>query len=113
MAFFLLIVQTLALVAGCALLGQLLVGAFNWGNRQRNPVYRLFQLIASPVVKLLRWITPRFVLDQHIPIAAFAVVFFAYFWLCFAQRDVCRSDLAQVGCERWAAAAQGAGATTR
>jgi uncharacterized protein YggT (Ycf19 family) len=103
-AFLLLMLQTMVLVAGCALVGQLLVGAFNWGGRQQNPVYRLFQLIASPVVKPLRWITPRFVLDQHIPIAAFAVLFFTYFWLGFTQRDLCRDDLAQAGCERWATA---------
>lgn len=110
MAVFLLMLQTLVLVAGSALVGQLLVGAFNWGRRQQNPVYRLFQLIASPAVKLVRWITPRFVLDQHIPIATFAILFFAFFFLGFAQRDVCRADLSQAGCERWAAVQAAGGA---
>lgn len=104
MAFALLTAQTLVLVAGLALLGQLLVGAFNWQARQQNLVYRLFQVIASPIVKLVRMITPKVVIDQHIPIAAFMLLFFAYFWLGFEHRSACRSDVAQAGCEKWAAA---------
>lgn len=104
MAFALLLVQTLVLVAGLALLGQGLVGVFNWPRRRQNLVYRLFEVIASPVVKLVRLITPRIVLDQHIPIAAFMVLFFAYFWLGFEHRAACRADTTQTGCEKWAAA---------
>lgn len=103
MASVLLLLQTVVLIAGLALLGQLLVGAFNWGARNQNIVYRLFQVVASPVVKLVRWVTPKFVLDQHIPIAAFALLFFLYFWLGFEHRDVCRTAVSQSGCERWAA----------
>ena len=104
MAFALLAAQSMVLVAGLALLGQLVVGMFNWRARQQNIVYRTFQLIASPVVKLVRLVTPKVVLDQHIPIAAFMVLFFAYFWLGFEHRASCRSDVAQPGCEKWAAA---------
>jgi uncharacterized protein YggT (Ycf19 family) len=107
MAFVLLLVQTLVLVAGLALLGQGLVGIFNWRGRRQNLVYRLFEVIASPVVKLVRLVTPRIVLDQHIPIAAFMVLFFAYFWLGFEHRSSCRADVSQAGCEKWAAAWSG------
>ena len=103
-AFALLAVQTLVLVAGLALLGQLLVGAFNWRARQQNLVYRLFQLIASPVVKMVRFVTPKVVIDQHIPIAAFLLLFFAYFYLGFEHRSACQADVAQAGCEKWASA---------
>ena len=48
MAFALLVLQTLVLVAGLALLGQGLVGAFNWPRRRQNLVWRLFEVIASP-----------------------------------------------------------------
>jgi uncharacterized protein YggT (Ycf19 family) len=104
MAFVLLTAQTLVLVAGCALLGQFLVGLFNWRARQQNLVYRLFEVIASPVVKVVRWVTPKVVIDQHIPIAAFMVLLFAYFWLGFEHRSACRTDVSQPGCEKWAAA---------
>jgi hypothetical protein len=29
---------------------------------------------------------------------------FAYFWLGFEHRSVCREDVSQAGCEKWAAA---------
>jgi uncharacterized protein YggT (Ycf19 family) len=101
MAFALLIAQTLVLVAGLALLAQFLVGIFSWRRRSENIVYRLFQVIASPVVKLVRWITPKMVLDRHIPLATFMLLFVAYFWLGFEHRDSCRADLSQQGCDRW------------
>jgi uncharacterized protein YggT (Ycf19 family) len=101
MAFALLIAQTLVLVAGLALLAQFLVGIFSWRRRSENIVYRLFQVIASPVVKLVRWVTPKVVLDRHIPLAAFMLLLFAYFWLGFEHRDSCRADLSQRGCDRW------------
>ena len=104
MAFALLAAQQLVLVAALALFGQLVVGMFNWRAREQNVVYRLFQLIASPVVKLVRLITPRVVIDRHIPVAAFMVLAFAYFILGFEHRSACRADVTQPGCERWAAA---------
>jgi len=104
LAFALLAAQTIVLVAGTALLGQLMVGMFNWRARQQNIVYKTFELVASPFVKLVRLVTPKIVLDQHIPIAAFMVLFIAYFWLGFEHRASCRADIAQKSCEKWAEA---------
>lgn len=104
LAFALLAAQTIVLVAGTSLLGQLVVGMFNWRARQQNIVYKTFELVASPFVKLIRLITPKVVLDQHIPIAAFMVLLIAYFWLGFEHRASCRADIAQKSCEKWAEA---------
>lgn len=104
MAFALLAAQTLVLVAALALFGQLMVGMFNWRAREQNLVYRLFQLIGSPFVKLVRLITPKVVIDRHIPIGAFMLLVFAYFILGFEHRSTCRADVTQAGCEKWAAA---------
>jgi len=101
MALFLLIAQTLVLIAGMALVGQLLVGLFSWGRRHQNAVYQLFGLVARPVVRAVRVITPRIVLDQHVPVVAFLLCLVAYFAIGFAHRDVCLSDLSQKGCEKW------------
>jgi hypothetical protein len=106
-AQFLLILQTLILVAGLALLGQGVVGAFNWKRRHENIVYQLLGLVAKPAVWLVRRLTPRIVVDQHIPLATFMLLFFAYLAVGFWQRDVCLKDLTQSGCERWVAARAG------
>jgi len=103
-ALLLVIVQTLMMVAGLALFGQLIVGAFNWGRRHDNLVYQLFGIVTRPAVRLVRLITPRVVVDQHVPMVAFLLLFFGYFGIGFLHRDVCLQDLTQLGCTRWAQA---------
>lgn len=105
MGLLLIILQTLMLVALLALFGQLIVGAFNWRRRNENVVYQLLGIVARPVVRLVRLVTPRIVLDQHVPIVAFLLLFFGYFALGFWHRDVCLQNITQPGCEKWAASA--------
>ena len=62
--------QTIVLVAGTALLGQFVVGIFNWRARQQNVVYKTFELVASPFVKLIRLVTPKVVLDRKASLMA-------------------------------------------
>ena len=45
---------------------------------QQNFVYRLFEIVASPVVKPCRWIAPRFVPQRHLPLIAFSLLLVAY-----------------------------------
>lgn len=104
MAFLLLIAQTLIFVAGMALVGQFLVGIFSWGRRRENVVYQLFGVVARPVVRAVRVITPRVVLDTHVPLVAFLLCLMAYFATGFTHREVCLSDLNQRGCDKWAEA---------
>jgi len=46
-------------IALLALAGQFVLGWLVGAGRDRNPVYRLLEVIASPFVKLVRLITPR------------------------------------------------------
>jgi hypothetical protein len=101
MALFLLLIQQVVMIAGLALIAQLLVGVFAWGRRESNPIYRFFRLLASPFVKLMRLITPKFVPDQHVPIATFSLLLVIFFWLGLEHRDACVKNLAAAGCERW------------
>lgn len=104
MALFLVILQTLMLVAGLALLGQLIVGLFSWSRRRENVVYQLLGIVASPAVRLARLVSPRVVMDEHVPALAFLLLLVGYFVVGFFHRDVCLADLTQAGCARWAAA---------
>jgi hypothetical protein len=63
--------------AGLLLFGQAIVFFLSFGKHEANPVYRFFRFMTSPVVRPVRFITPRFVLDQHLP----AVSFFLLFWI--------------------------------
>jgi len=107
-ALLLVIVHTLMLIAALALLGQGVVGIFNWRGRHENFVYQLFSIVTRPVVAMVRLITPRVVVDEHVPLVAFLLLLFGYFGIGLWHRDVCMRDLNQAGCVRWAAAHGGA-----
>jgi len=100
----LLVLQTLILVAGLSLFGQFIVGMFNWRRRHDNFIYQLFGILTGPVVRLVRVVTPRVVLDQHVPVVAFLLLLFGYLVVGLWHRDVCADNPAAAGCERWAAA---------
>ncbi len=104
MALALLIVRELFWLAALFLAAQLAVGLFNWRRRNDNPVYQMLAIVTRPVVRLARLITPRLIIDAHVPIVAFMLLLFGFFAIGWWQRDVCLGDLAQDGCARWAAA---------
>ena len=106
-AFYLSVLKALIEVALLALAGQLLVGIFNWNGRHENFVYQLLGIIAKPVVKFVRLITPRVVLDRHIPIAAFSLLVFAWLGVGLWKVSACSADMTQPSCEDLAKARQG------
>lgn len=76
-------------VAGFALLGQGLLAVLAGKGRQQNFVYQLFQVVTRPVVRAVRFITPRFILDQHMPLVSFFVLVWLWVALAFAKRYLC------------------------
>ncbi len=72
-------VKLVAEIALLSLLGQWLLGSLAGRERDSNFFVRLFQVLTRPFVRLTRWITPRVVLDRHIPLAAFVLL--ATLWL--------------------------------
>jgi uncharacterized protein YggT (Ycf19 family) len=100
MALILVVAKALIEVAGMALLAQFLVGVFAWGRRHENPVYRFFQIVASPVTRLVRLVTPKVVLDQHIPLAAFLILVFAWGATIYGIAWSCALDPQQAACSR-------------
>jgi hypothetical protein len=53
------------------LLGQGLLYVFAGAGRRNNIVYRMFATVTGPVMKATRFVTPRFIVDQHIGLVAF------------------------------------------
>lgn len=101
MALLLVVLQSLILVAAMSLFGQFIVGIFNWGRRHDNFVYQLFSIVTRPVVRLVRVITPRVIIDGHVPAVAFLLLLIGYFAVGFAHRDSCMANIEQAGCARW------------
>jgi hypothetical protein len=90
------VLRTLVEVAGMLLIGQGILYVIAGSRRERNVVYLFFRLATSPVVRLTRWITPKVVLDGHIPFLAFTLLFWMWIVLAVAKRHLCQ--LHQLAC---------------
>lgn len=78
----LLAVTSIKLVAEIALMafvGQWVLGLLAGSRRDSNFFYQLLAVLTRPFVRGVRLITPRVVLDRHIPLAAFVLL--AMLWM--------------------------------
>lgn len=82
-------VKLLAEIALLALLGQGVIGLLSGAARQRNPFYRLLQLVGRPWVQLARRLSPRMVLDQHLPLMAFLLLLMVWGAAAIAKIRIC------------------------
>ena len=64
-------IKLIAEIALLALFGQWLVGLIAGKGRNHNPFYTFLQLLGKPWIHAARWLAPRVVLDQHVPMVAF------------------------------------------
>lgn len=90
------ILRTLVEVAGFALLGQGALAVLAGKYREQNVFYRVLRIIASPVVRAVRFIAPRFILDAHVPVLTFFLLFWLWIVLAFVKRHLC--DLHGLAC---------------
>ena len=79
------VAKALVEFAGLLLIGQALVFAMSFGRHQANPIYRVFRFLTRPVVSTTRVLTPRLVVDAHVPAVALLLLFWAWLGLRFWQ----------------------------
>lgn len=77
--------KALTEIALMLLFGRLLLALLAGAQRDANPVYQLFQLLTAPVLRVARWISPRIVLDRHLPLVAGALLLCAWIGLTAAK----------------------------
>jgi hypothetical protein len=73
-------------LAGCALLGQALLALLAGSKRANNPIYRLFQIVTGPPLRLVRWLLPSRVRDRHLPWITFLLLFCLWIALAWLKR---------------------------
>lgn len=83
------VLRTLVEVAGFALLGQGALAVLAGKYREQNAFYRVLRIVTAPVVRAVRLITPRLVIDAHIPMLAFFLLFWLWIVLALAKRHLC------------------------
>ncbi len=93
--FVLSLLRALVEVAGCFLLGQGLLALLAGRRRQDNMVYKLFVIVTNPVVKAVRWLAPRQIIDKHVPFIAFALLFWLWIALNWLKMSYCEANSLQ------------------
>lgn len=83
------VARALVEVALLALLGQGALAVLAGKYREQNAFYRLLRLVASPAVRTVRFLTPRVILDTHVPWVAFFVLLWLWIGLALAKRHLC------------------------
>lgn len=76
-------------IALLALVGQFVLGLLAGAKRDTNVFYKLLEVVASPFVKLMRRITPRVVLDRHVPLATFLFLGVLLVFLSIVRISLC------------------------
>jgi hypothetical protein len=78
MLFALKLAKLVLSIAGMLLMGQGALYVLAGAGRDKNIIYQLFQQANKPWVALARFIVPRQVAPQHVPVVAFCLVAVAY-----------------------------------
>ncbi len=80
------ILKALAEIVGLALFGQGVLYVLAGAGREQNVFYQVLKTVTGPILRATRFITPRFVADAHIGVAAFFLV--AGLWLALTLLKV-------------------------
>lgn len=88
-------VKLITEIALFALLGQWVLGLLVGAKRDQNLFYQILQIIGRPFVALARLLSPKFVLERHLPLVAFLLLAFVWFGVTVLKIQICL----QVGLE--------------
>ncbi len=81
--------RVLVEVAGFALLGRGILALLAGKHRHDNLFYKILVTVTGPAVKAVRFIAPRFIIDAHIPMLTFFLLFWLWIALALAKRYLC------------------------
>ncbi len=68
------IVKLVAEIALLSLFGQWVLGLLAGQRKEQNLFYQVLQLLGRPFVSVARFVTPKFVLERHLPLVAFLLL---------------------------------------
>lgn len=88
----LFVASTLKLIAEIALLalfGQWVLGLLAGAKRDSNLFYQILQIVGKPFVVAARFITPKQVIDRHVPLVAFLLLLFVWIASTLMRIRIC------------------------
>jgi hypothetical protein len=88
----LLLISSLKLITEIALLslfGQWVLGLLAGQKKDSNVFYKLLEVLAKPFVQIARLITPKVILDRHVPLVAFLLLAFGWVIVTWSKVNYC------------------------
>jgi hypothetical protein len=87
--------RALVEVALLALLAQGLLGLLVGPRRDANLIYQLFCIVTRPAIAVARWLSVRCIVDRHLPLVAFFLLFWLWIGLAYLKKLYCETHLLQ------------------
>ncbi|KRI01050.1 hypothetical protein [Curvibacter sp. PAE-UM] len=82
-------IKLIAEIALLALLGQWLLGLLAGAKKEQNLFYQILQIMTRPFVSVARLLTPKLVLDRHVPLVAFLLLIFIWLGATIYKIQTC------------------------
>lgn len=89
MLAFAIAVKLIAEIALLALMGQGLLGVLAGAKKDQNLFYQILLIVTRPFVSAARFLAPKIVLDRHLPLVAFLLLFFVWLGATMAKIEIC------------------------
>lgn len=90
--------QLVLYIALLALVGQGLLALLAGAKRESNFFYKALTVLTKPFTRAMRFITPKQVADQHVPLATFLLLLVLYAAVTFEKVSYCVS-INMAGCK--------------
>ncbi len=87
--FLVTIAKALVEIAALFVLGQGILYVLSGDKREGNFFYQLLRVITRPVYGIVRLLTPKVIVDRHVPWVALMVLFWLWLALTFAKIQIC------------------------
>ena len=85
----LVLVKLVAEIALMCLLGRWVLGLIAGARREENLFYQLLDMAVRPFVVAARFITPKAVIDRHVPLVAFLLLGFTWLGVTIWRIQIC------------------------
>lgn len=89
MLFIISIIKVITEVALLALFGQWVLGLLAGAKKDQNLFYQILQIVGKPFVAVARVITPRIIIDRHVPLVAFFLLAFVWLGVTLLKIQTC------------------------
>ena len=82
-------IKLIAEVALLALFGQWILGLLAGAKKDQNLFYQILQIVGKPFVLVARAISPRQIIDRHVPFVAFLLLVFVWIAVTILRIRTC------------------------